>query len=145
MSVDGFKLRPLGEGDIPVVMSAWLKSNRKHSPLAKHLSNTVYFDEHHKVITRLVSRCGVIVAEVEGAPDEVAGWICAEPDKEFVVHYVYVKPLYRKAGLAKWMLEAAGWKPGQDIVASHITYVQTDGELTKRYRIENNPYLAWRQ
>jgi GNAT superfamily N-acetyltransferase len=127
-----------------MVMSTWLKSNRKASPLAEHLSNTTYYDEHHKVITHLVDKCGVIVAQVDGTRDEVAGWICAEPNDLFVVHYIYVKPLYRKVGLAKWLMEAAGWKPGTDIVASHITYVQTDGKLTKRYRIENNPYLAWR-
>jgi len=160
MSVDGFRLRPLQSEDIPFVMSTWLKSLWKaqgpfttfrasNGRARRYVSNTVFFAEHHRVATDLLKRCGAIVAEVEGAEDEIAGYMCAErketvQGEQFVAHYVYVKPLYRKLGIARWLLEAAGWKPGEDIVATHVTYVQTDGKLTERFPIENNPYLIWR-
>lgn len=159
MSVDGFRLRPLQSEDIPFVMSTWLKSLwDSRGPAtscmiagknARFISNTAFFREHHRVATDLVKKCGVVIAEVEGTEDEIAGYACAErrdtvQGEQFVVHYTYVKHLYRKLGIAKWLLEASGWKQGEDIVATHVTYVQTDGKLTKRYSIENNPYLIWR-
>lgn len=159
MSVDGFRLRPLQSGDIPFVMSTWLKSLwDSRGPATscvvggkqqRYISNSTFFREHHRVATELVKKCGVIIAEVEGAEDEIAGYICGGrkdtvQGEQFVAHYVYTKPLYRKLGIARWLVEAAGWKPGEDIVATHVTYIQTDGKLTKRYPIENNPYLIWR-
>ena len=117
-------------------MSTWLKSLWKaHGPFTsyrapngkarRYLSNTTFFREHHRVATDLVKQCGCIVAEVDGAEDEIAGYICAErmetvQGERFVVHYTYVKPLYRKLGIARWLLDAAGWKRGEDIVATHV-------------------------
>ena len=160
MSVDGFRLRPLQSEDIHFVMSTWLKSlwdsrgpaTSFHAASGKsqrYVSNTTFFKEHHRVATDLLKECGAIMVEIEGADDELAGYICAErketvQGEKFVAHYVYVKPLYRKLGIARWLFEAAGWKQDEDIVATHVTYIQTDGKLTKRYSVENNPYLIWR-
>lgn len=141
-------MRTATRDDWPFIINSWLKSNRR-SPLAAHLRNGVYFDQHAPMIREVLRRRGALVAHplVAGAEDEIGGWLCCEHDgpKQLVVHFVYTHKLYRKDGVARLLLEAAGWRVGDDITATHITHVYTDwSEARVRYRITNDPYRFFR-
>lgn len=140
-------MRSAIDSDMPAIMSSWLKSYRS-SPVARHLSNEVYFSEHKRLIMTLLQRCGAAVAEIQDCDGEIAGWLCASrPTPEsIVVHYCYTFSLYRKLGVARALLEHFGWRPKTPIVATHITHVYTEWiqrrpGMKSRYPVINNPYL----
>lgn len=97
------------------------------------------------MVREVLRQRGALVAypSVDGAEDEIAGWACCEHDgpRQLVVHFVYTHRLYRKLGVGRQLLDAAGWRPGDDITATHITHVYTDWtEARVKYRITNDPY-----
>ena len=143
--VDGFFLRNREDSDQSFILSSWLKSNRD-GPLTSFLCNHDYYDFYNKLVLKTFSRCPVLVAFVSEVPEEIAGWICYEEVfdevKKLIVHYIYVKPIYRKVGVARMLLNAAGFDGKEEITATHVTYIQTDNRLDRaKYKIVSNPYL----
>lgn len=60
----------------------------------------------HDLLDPLLVAWDTTVATAPHDPDELMGWICArKPD---LVAWLFVKPQYRRAGLAKALLEQAG-------------------------------------
>lgn len=96
----------------------------------------VYDAEHYKVIESLLRHAQFLVAELEDAPGEALGWICFEPH---VLHYVYVKQMYRREWVATHL--AARTPPGIRH-CSHFTRVSTHVSFLSR--LTYNPYLAFR-
>lgn len=140
-------VRDAVEDDVALIMSSWLRSHKQNGPQERKLTNTVYFSNHVPIVRALVARCPILVAELEGVRDEALGWVCYdEPDADrFVVHYVYVKSVYRKQGVAKTLLKGAGWQPNQEIEASHIGIELKRKQGAKWVPIINNPYLLHRE
>lgn len=92
------------DSDAPFIFSSWLKSFRS-SDFAKHLSNSMYYREHHKLIADILERSQVICAVSDEDESQIFGWICAETGGPVpVVHYVYVKQTYRRVGIASKLL-----------------------------------------
>lgn len=85
--------------DIPLLTNAWLKSYREgYMPSA--VSNTVYFAEHHKLLEEIIPRCETVVACNGEDPDQVFGFVTWELyDNIALIHYLYVKHVYRKLGV----------------------------------------------
>lgn len=146
-AIDKIGIRAATKDDWPFISNSWLKSNRR-SPLAQHLRNSVYFDSHKEMVWAALRQQGALVAypTIKGAEDEICGWLCAERDgQRTVVHYAYTHKAYRKLGVAKLLLERTGWHPGEEIIATHITYVYLDWTGAKlKYRVTNDPYRFWR-
>lgn len=97
----------------PIVIDTWLTSFRK-SPWAGALPNNIYKPAYFESIRQLVSRGARVVCAVNpDKPDHVLGWLCFEQTSDGVpvVHYVFVKPLYRKRGIARSLFDAAGIDP----------------------------------
>lgn len=99
-SAPGICLRPGREGDLPLVYHSWLHTLREASPWDV-LSRTVYFRGQHAVIENILARAGLVVAALEDDPDQILGYAVAEPG---VLHWVYVKSLFRRYGVARALL-----------------------------------------
>jgi len=98
------KIRPALEGDVAFVFNSWLKSFR-NTGLSRSVQNEVYFSEQHKLIERLLKESTTVVACNPTKPEDIFGWACFQwVDGIFVLHYVYVKHLYRNLGLANELL-----------------------------------------
>ena len=48
--MENCRLRPLTEEDYPFLYNSWLKSYR-FSLFAERITNTIYFEDHHHVLT----------------------------------------------------------------------------------------------
>lgn len=118
-------IRAVNNEDIPFVLSSWLKSYR-YSQAARNVVNDIYFSEQvgqKARILEMLSDCRTLVACDEEEGDCIYGWICAESIEGSVppvVHYVYVKSSYRRRGLARALLKAAG-VGGAPFWATHET------------------------
>lgn len=125
-----------GIGDAKsLIYATWLRSYHSASLRTKTIPKDTFFREHHKVIDRILDRpeTKVRLAVMPDDPSVVFGWAVTEgPD---VVHYVYVKPSFRKYGIARALLSG---------ISAPFTYTHETFVLRDLYpRLEGcgfNPY-----
>ena len=99
MSKLPIKLRNANSEDVSFVFNSWLKSYR-NALACKNVPNEIYFNEHHKLIERLVKDNKVVVACSETDANELYGYIVAgQSEGIFVLHYIYVKHSFRNMGI----------------------------------------------
>ena len=137
------RVRPANQEDVPFIFSSWLKSYR-YSGFAKKISNTVYYTEHHKTIEKIVRCNEVYIACNKEEPNQIYGWIAGtRVDHIFVLHYVYVKQLFRRQGIARMLLKDAFDHNPE--VASVFTHHMDDiaDKLAAKYNMVYSPYLAF--
>ena len=103
-----------------LVFATWLKSYQTSSIHAKGIPKDLFFAEHHRLIERIFERDPVVrLAVLPDDHDVVLGWVVGTPG---IVHYVYVKPSFRRYGIARALLKPFGDK----FTYTHATYVLRD-------------------
>jgi GNAT superfamily N-acetyltransferase len=129
--------------DTPFVVRSWVESSH-NGPVGRLHRKGTWHPQQASLATHLIATQPCLVAHQDGDRDQLYGWVCfAEPEgSELVVHYVYVKRPFRRFGIARHLLRAAGWQPGTSIVATQTSYLSEDGKLMTRYRVEHNLFLA---
>jgi GNAT superfamily N-acetyltransferase len=103
------RIRDAVSTDHALVLDSWRKSlreTRKRSEIDAGFSRA-----HRAIAETLIAECTMVVGvplDEEGAdlgPDAISGWAIGEPlEEHLLVHYVYVKNVYRRGGLARAML-----------------------------------------
>lgn len=132
-------LRRADEKDISFIFNSWLKSYRS-SYFAKSISNTIYFEGHHKIIEKLAKTSEIIVACNPQDPEQIFGYICAEKiDGIFCLHYIYVKQSFRRLGIGKLLLNSFERDKEQASVFTHHTKIAE--RLAAKYNMVYHPYL----
>lgn len=118
--VPGVSVRFANETDINFITSSWLKSFRDGYFNAT-VGNRVYFDQHHRVLEKLLPRASVLIACNEEKPDQIYGWLCFEVlDRHLVLHYVYVKDPFRQMGLAQQMFDFVMKSQDLDLIQNRV-------------------------
>lgn len=111
----GLLLRPgVPTDDYNFVRQSWLRNYRETGP-AKKQPQRSFYRYHHDIVDGLLHRpdTRVWVASLTTDPDRIYGWLCtseAWQPRIQVVHYVYVKSMYRGNGLARRLFARAGIK-----------------------------------
>ena len=101
--------------DADFITATWLR-NYRNAPFVKDIPNKAYFYYQHKLIEALFDRCdekkvvydGSRVVDTEdgtflatGDTQFIKAWIVADATTEgLIVHYIYVRPEFRRQGLA---------------------------------------------
>lgn len=140
-----FKLRPGLQSDLPFIKSSWLQSYRESSKISYDLFNIYQNGLTEKILERSLT----VVACNSEDDDLILGWICFEPAPKPVrlifdhptmriVHYAYVKAIYRKLGVGKALYKACVQEP---FVYTHRT------EMMRKLPISGDycPYLAFEE
>jgi len=118
--------------DLRFVHSSWHTSHWK-SWAHKHIEREEYAPGQDRRIAILLARAETVVAYFPEAPTEILGWVCAEPYRS-VLHYVYVKGVYRERGIARGLVEPM--KPRW-----YTHYVDARGRtFAAAMKIQFNPY-----
>ena len=106
--MENCRLRPLIDEDHAFLFNSFLKSYR-FSPFAEKITNTIYFEDHHKLIERIIENSKVLVACNPSDPSQLYGYILAgEEEGVLVIHFLYVKHTFRNMGIGKTLLDAVG-------------------------------------
>ena len=133
------KARPVTDSDIAFVFNSWLKSYRSTGTLCKKVVNTVYYENHHKILQKIMQRATCIVACDPEDPGKIYGYIVGEYiSNVFVLHYVYVKHTFRKFGIGTYLLNQFKLTPGAKCY-THQT--DTAERLAGKYGMMYHPYV----
>lgn len=100
LSLDWRPFRPDDETERNYVLSSWKRSYGE-SPELKHLTRAAYFGMYGPVVERLLDASTIAIAVDEDLPDTIIGFMAVE---DGLLHYVHVKPRFRRMGVATWML-----------------------------------------
>lgn len=134
------KIRKATEADVPFIFSSWLKSYRS-SFFGQNISTTIFYNEHHKVIERLLKSCEVWIACNDNDSTELYGFICAEVQQGIlIIHYTYVKQLFRTLGIGKMLLRAINYDSSKATIFTHNT--KHGQRLANRFNLVHSPYIA---
>lgn len=135
------RLRPATETDVPFLFNSWLRCYR-HSHNTRGCENPVFFAQQHKLLEGLCKRASITIACNQADIAQIYGYICHEQiEGVLVVHFVYVKEIYRKFGVAGILAQSAGFDKDAPVFYTHRTY-SAEG-LERKFKMVYNPYLAY--
>jgi GNAT superfamily N-acetyltransferase len=151
-----FELRAATQDDRPLIFATWLRSYRHGSQTPRRIPDAVYFARHHELIEELLDLSDVRIAHPVGEPEVILGWSVVEvlePDEigepsPAVVHFVYVKPPFRRAGVARALLAHVDRleSSGSPVLYTHETFTLKAEQLAAHVaRWTFDPYLAIRR
>jgi len=108
--------RRLVPDDMNFILNSWKKSFRGSRGEWK---NRQYFAEANRRIMRIMNRLPKIRIACDPLdPKHIFGWIVAEPP---VLHYIYVKNVFRRAGVAQTLLATVDLSTAAKIHCTHWT------------------------
>jgi hypothetical protein len=99
---DGFMIRSIRSEDIPFITSTWLKSyyDQLTHWMGKIPSKHFYMKHNNLKILDKLKEDNVMVACNEQDQDQIFGYcVFEEMEDATVLHYMYIKPPYRKNGI----------------------------------------------
>ena len=129
-------VEPAAPHDVAFVCDSWLRSFRR-SPSTAGMSVSVYWDRFAPQVRELVASGSVLVARPEDWDRGIIGWVSYEKAPHtFVLHYVYVKNVYRRMGVMAKLLSAAGDSDHQHRVITRLRPPYSDILLARGYKHE---------
>ncbi|MCL2724790.1 MAG: hypothetical protein FWD69_10175 [Polyangiaceae bacterium] len=134
-------LRDMRESDKNYVLSSWVRSYSAHG-LHGYVDHRDLCADYAPIAEALVARSVVRIACLRAEPDVIVGWHAREgltPDAPLtVVHYLAVKPRWRRLGVASWMT--------RELLEMGLDYTHRT-DLAVKFGIPPNwafrPYLIW--
>lgn len=131
--------------DTSFIFNSWLKSFRSNSEWARAMPPAIYFDNHKRVVDRLLKECGVLVAANPEDPEQIFGYAVyqATAGNVTILHWLYVKHTYRRLGIGgeifRTVRELTRHKPELPVVGTHYTSLWN--VLADKWRLVFNPYV----
>jgi hypothetical protein len=110
--------RRLEQGDLDFVINSWLMSYRK-APANYRVRNEQYFQYQPGNVQVLLERSKTTIFCDPENPSEIMGYIVVELGH--ILHYVYVKQIFRGAAIADSLFEHAIDLESPRIILSHMT------------------------
>lgn len=127
--------------DVPAIAKWWIGSFRR-SKWAGTLPNNKASEYIGETVRQLLSRGAKCTLAVNpDNPAQILGFLVTEKTskEEDVVHYLFVKDIYRRRGVSKALLAEEGIKPDGSAFYTHRT------AYSKYYRGKHVPEIARRK
>lgn len=144
-------LRRAVPADRNFVLSSWMKSYRGSRYFDAWNNERYYsdYDGFQAYCKRLLDRheTRLVIAHLEGDPDEIVGWAAGEPPH--ALYYVYVKKDFRNAStpageekldIAKRLVKSICPRFGSEETVCACT-APGWAEMRQRFRLVFNPYV----
>lgn len=97
-----FVVRPATSDDLNYVRKTWLQVHAQSSSFIDAVGGGfVYFREHAQLRDAAIERGAVTIACRANVPSGICGFAVTD---DGIVHFVYVKPRWRRLGVAKLLL-----------------------------------------
>jgi ribosomal protein S18 acetylase RimI-like enzyme len=98
-------IREITPEDYPFVKATWLRHFKEHGYYTKFIRNSVYFENHAKIVDSIISKGTTLIASHVDEPEIILGFLVYQPG---VIHYAYVISKARRLGVGKELLAASG-------------------------------------
>lgn len=122
-SSDKWSYRGLQASDVEMVLKTWIGTYR-NSLHAGVIPNNRFTEITTDAINQLFKRGAQGLAAVNpDCPEHILGYVVSEVTRmgEPVCHYVFVRDLYRRQGMAKELLKKAGVDPSEPFLYTFRT------------------------
>jgi hypothetical protein len=134
--------RDLDESDLAFVYNSWLINFRDSNNLENLIDKKIYFDNQTALIKKILSKSEVVLASSPEDESQIFGFIVFERFKSLnVLHYVYVKSMYRRLGIGRRLKDYA-FEDSEEIelpiLSTHMTRMSRI--LTHSWNLIFNPY-----
>ncbi len=136
-----YDLRPMESTDQGHIVSNWFQNVRdKHNGFfgARHMDKAAYgyYVQHqNRIIEKLLDSAIVRILCAHDYSDQIMGWACADQrDGQLLLHYVFVKEIYRGKGFARALVESLR-RDNQTLSTTHWNRVCTS--WNKRFQKED--------
>lgn len=112
--------RPAQLSDVPYIIKTWLKSARTSISLHRRMTSTEYFTFYRNHIIQLLERTNCVIACDDACPDAILAFLVFNytkvPQRNLMIHYIFVTALARKKRLATSMIQEAMQRTASDTV-----------------------------
>lgn len=120
-------IRAADDRDSSFIYSTWLKS---YSGQNKGTPKRVTHEFEERKILGLLAKSITLVAvgDSQSSSGDIYGFICGKrlPDGQLLIHYSYTKAPFRRFGIARGLLDAFDYNPGELITHSYKGYIMKD-------------------
>jgi hypothetical protein len=137
-----FTFRKFHEDDKNFVINSWLKSYSKYS----EAPGDVFYHEHHKLITSFIESLTdpenviMIACDIDDT-DVIYGYVAYQKNTVPIIHYIFVKELFRKLNIAKELMSYPLESTTTPIIISHLT---PKGRFLLKDKYFFNPYKFYK-
>lgn len=117
-----FNFRPFNEEDLAFLHDSWGSSYFKGTSARKYLSSSEFHAFHRPIRERFFGKPNttVIVCAAADDPWHIIAWVAVELiPSGLVLHYLYVKSMYKGLGIARELLKRA--LPSSPVFYTHLT------------------------
>ena len=133
--------RQVLEEDKPFLFNSWLKSFRQGT-LAANVDNSIYYTNHHKLVEKILSKSKTIICCNSDDPSIIYGYVTYQiVDGQFVLHYLYIKNIYRKLGLGRKLL--AETKHDFNVLGCYTHQTSVGVAKEEKYNLVYHPYILF--
>ena len=128
------ELREMLPDDFSFIRSSWCKSLRSGSYYHHSIPEKTFYAAHKAGINDTLENAKCLVATPANEPNIIVGYLVYEErgsDEYVVLHYCYVKKMFRMMGLANLLISIAS--KDRQLIATHYT--------NKIKKLVFNPYM----
>lgn len=135
---DLISIREYHPTDQNFILTTWMRGLYEGNDLFAKIKKRIFYENYEKIIKYLLSHPSAViqVASLVEDPDVILGYAVMErisATKEHRLHWLYVKHLWRRIGIAKDLV-----KPFNIKTVTHLTKMV---EEFKPHRMTFNPFI----
>lgn len=140
--IENLKVRFLKDEDMPFIYNSFLKSS-KHG--FQGVPSDIYYSQLKLVLLNMLKTSNVLVVHVNGDPNKIIGYVIFERVNDvFVLHYIYVKHLYRNLGIAKNLIVSAGYDKEKETGLATMPIKKLDFAFYKKLGLIYSPFYLYK-
>lgn len=133
------QIRPCFPEEYPFIYNSWIKSGYR-SKCLEVVAKELYAINQHDIISSLITRSNIIVAQELGKPENLFGYLVYDyVDGIFVAYYAYTKQLFRNIGILKNLLHHAGFDGS--VAGFYTHHTKTCNSIDYKLNLLYNPYI----
>lgn len=132
------KYRPHKESDLNFIFATLLKSYRYSNPQARVVDKKTYYENGSKEWACCLHNGGKIIVACADDDEDLIIAFAIYSDK--ALHYVYVKAAFRRAGIAKQLLNNI---ESPEIIGCSYSHWTLDARFINKYMVYNPTLFKW--
>lgn len=139
--IENLQVRFLEEGDMPFIYNSFLKS-LKHSFFG--VPSEIYFNHLKLVLLKILERANVLVVHLKEDKSKIIGYCIHERvDDIFVLHYMYIKHVFRNLGIGKNLLKSSGYDFEDESGIASMPIKKSDFNFYNKFNLSYDPFILY--